>query len=73
MSDLITDTSRKMGVEPKVIFRKAAEAQRLTNALEAADYRFQRWFKYGEVPEYVMDYALDQWRETCQTPMKQSH
>ena len=72
MSDLITDTSRKMGVEPKVLFRKAAEAYKVTNSIEAADYRFQRWFKYGDVPDYVMDFALTQWREPCPIPTKQS-
>lgn len=73
MSDLITDTARKMGLEPKVLFRKATEEAKFTNYLEVADYRFGRWFKWGEVPEYISDYCLTQWREQCLMPIPPYH
>ena len=62
MADLIKDTASKLHVEPRVLFVQAAEAKGFTNAEEAGAYRFQRWFKYGEVLPYMTDFCLEHWR-----------
>lgn len=61
--DPIQDAARKLGVTPKNLFRKVAEQKGFGNSLEVADYRFMRWFKYGEIPDWIgkslQEVALD--------------
>lgn len=65
MSDLVKDTAQRLNIEPKVLFKRVAYQKGFTNADEVASDRFQRWLKFGEVPSYVSDYCLDQWREVA--------
>lgn len=65
MADLIKDTSKKMGVAEKAVFMRASMDKGFTNASEVADYRYTRWFKYGEVPTFVEEFCLTQWRAPC--------
>lgn len=60
---LIFDTAKKLHCPPRAIFGRAAELQGFTNAKSIADYRFDRWFKYGEITEFVESFCLNQWRE----------
>jgi hypothetical protein len=62
MADLIKDTAKKVGVSEKALFRRVYQDKGMSNALECADYRYQRWFKYGEIPAPVEDWCLTHWR-----------
>jgi hypothetical protein len=68
-NDLIIDTAARQGVQTKALFWKAAVNKGFTNAQEVSDYRFAKWFKYGEIPEWVTDYCLSFWR----TPHAKRH
>lgn len=60
--DLITDTAKKLGIAQRTVFDKAAEGKRFSNAADVAEYRYLRWFKHGEVPLFVQDFCIQQWR-----------
>lgn len=60
--DLIKDTAKKLGITEKVLFTRAANAKGFSNALEVADYRYQRWFKFGEITKPIEDWCIAQWR-----------
>lgn len=59
MSDIVFDTAKRLGVQPKALFRQVASEKGLTEA--TADSRFEEWFKHGSVPDYIQDWCLDKW------------
>ena len=52
----ITDTAKSIGVAQRTVFDLAARAKGFSNPEDCAEYRYLRWFKYNEIPTWVLDY-----------------
>lgn len=59
MSDIIFSTAQRLKIEPRALFQGAYG---VIHRPAEGDDRFQRWFKYGEVSPFMVDYCLNSWR-----------